>query len=95
MTVEHVLLKWLPWSTERAELIKPLCTKSLRPFVMVTTKSGGRAAIWLVQLTGIQNQSRAVVEREGVDVRLQRGEGGEQGGKGNGYQIEWSDLNIP
>jgi hypothetical protein len=56
MTVEHVLLKWLPWSTERAELIEPLCTRSLRPSGMVTTKSEGRAAIRLVKLTGIQNQ---------------------------------------
>jgi len=63
MTVEHVLLKCPQWSTERAELISPLCTNNLK--AILTLKSERKAATRFVRRIGILDQFRAVVEEEG------------------------------
>ena len=62
MTVEHVLLKCLKWSTEREELIHPLRTTDIKK--ILTFKKGTKTAVKMIQRTKILNQFKRVVDQD-------------------------------
>ena len=67
MTVKHVLLNYLKWSTERGELIYPLRTNDIKK--ILTFKKRTKTVIKMVQRTKILNQFRKTVDQD-VEQRL-------------------------
>ena len=62
MTVEHVLLKCLKWSTERGELIHPLRTTDIKN--ILTSKKGAKTVVKMIQYTKILNQFKKAVDQD-------------------------------
>ena len=60
MTVEHVLLNYPKWSTEKGELIYPLRTNDIKEILIFKKRT--KTVIRMVQRTKILNQFRKVVD---------------------------------
>ena len=61
MTVKHVLLKCLKWSTERGELIHPLRTTDIKN--ILTSKKRVKIVVKMIQYTKILNQFKKIVDQ--------------------------------
>ena len=62
MTVKHVLLKYLKWSTEKEELIHLLRTIDIKK--ILTSKKRTKAIVKMIQYTKILNQFKKVVNQD-------------------------------
>ena len=67
MTVKHVLLNCLKWSTKKGELIHSLCTNDIKEILISKKKT--KTAIRMVQCTKILDQFRKAVDQD-VEQRL-------------------------
>ena len=62
MTIEHVLLKCLKWSTEREELIYSLRTIDIKKILFSKKKT--KTVVKMIQRTKIPNQFKRVVNQD-------------------------------
>ena len=67
MTVDHVLLKYSKWSTERKELIHPLRTIDIKK--ILTFKKKTKTVVKMIQCIKILNQFKRIVDQD-VKQRL-------------------------
>ena len=62
MTVEHVLLKYLKWSTERGEFIHLLRTIDIKKILIF--KKGTKIVVKMIQCIKILNQFKRTVNQD-------------------------------